>query len=53
MTDAEQLFHFPPHDHVFLGKDHDKAEKWARRGGDYFGGKLDKALKAALRQERR
>ncbi|MDB5638858.1 MAG: cation diffusion facilitator transporter family protein, partial [Bradyrhizobium sp.] len=31
MTDAEQLFHFPPHDHVFLGKDHDKAERrtWA------------------------
>src|ERR1700737_3219543 len=31
MTDAETIFHFPPHDHVFLGKDHDKAERrtWA------------------------
>jgi len=31
MSDAEQLFQFPPHDHVFLGKDHDKAERrtWA------------------------
>jgi cation diffusion facilitator family transporter len=31
MTDAEQLFQFPPHDHVFLGKDHDRAERrtWA------------------------
>jgi cation diffusion facilitator family transporter len=31
MTDAEQLLPFPPHDHVFLGKDHDKAERrtWA------------------------
>src|ERR1700687_3054501 len=27
MTDAETIFHFPPHDHVFLGKDHDKAER--------------------------
>jgi len=31
MTDAEQLLPFPPHDHVFLGKDHDRAERrtWA------------------------
>lgn len=31
MSDAEQLFQFPPHDHVFLGKDHDRAERrtWA------------------------
>lgn len=31
MSDAEQLFQFPPHDHVFLGKDHEKAERrtWA------------------------
>jgi cation diffusion facilitator family transporter len=31
MSDAEELFQFPPHDHVFLGKDHDKAERrtWA------------------------
>jgi cation diffusion facilitator family transporter len=31
MTDAEQLLPFPPHDHLFLGKDHDKAERrtWA------------------------
>ena len=31
MTDAEQLLPFTPHDHVFLGKDHDKAERrtWA------------------------
>jgi len=31
MTDADQLLPFPPHDHVFLGKDHDKAERrtWA------------------------
>jgi cation diffusion facilitator family transporter len=31
MSSAEELFQFPPHDHVFLGKDHDKAERrtWA------------------------
>ena len=31
MSNAEELFQFPPHDHVFLGKDHDKAERrtWA------------------------
>jgi cation diffusion facilitator family transporter len=31
MSDAEQTFQFPPHNHVFLGKDHDKAERrtWA------------------------
>jgi cation diffusion facilitator family transporter len=31
MTEAETLLQFPPHDHVFLGKDHDKAERrtWA------------------------
>ena len=31
MTEAASLFEFPPHDHVFLGKDHDKAERrtWA------------------------
>jgi cation diffusion facilitator family transporter len=31
MTNAETIFQFPPHDHVFLGKDHDKAERrtWA------------------------
>ena len=31
MTDAETIFQLPPHDHVFLGKDHDKAERrtWA------------------------
>jgi len=31
MTGAEQLLEFPPHDHVFLGKDHDRAERrtWA------------------------
>jgi cation diffusion facilitator family transporter len=31
MSDAESLFQFPPHDHVFLGKDHDRAERrtWA------------------------
>jgi cation diffusion facilitator family transporter len=31
MTNAETMFQFPPHDHVFLGKDHDKAERrtWA------------------------
>jgi cation diffusion facilitator family transporter len=31
MTDAQSIFQLPPHDHVFLGKDHDKAERrtWA------------------------
>jgi cation diffusion facilitator family transporter len=31
MANAETMFQFPPHDHVFLGKDHDKAERrtWA------------------------
>src|SRR6202165_498550 len=31
MSDAETIFPLPPHDHVFLGKDHDKAERrpWA------------------------
>jgi cation diffusion facilitator family transporter len=31
MTDAETSLRLPPHDHVFLGKDHDKAERrtWA------------------------
>src|ERR1700694_2544740 len=31
MTSAETIFQFPPHDHVFLGEDHDKAERrtWA------------------------
>ena len=31
MSDTEQLFHFPPHDHVFLGTDHETAERrtWA------------------------
>jgi cation diffusion facilitator family transporter len=31
MSDAGQMFQLPPHDHVFLGKDHDKAERrtWA------------------------
>jgi cation diffusion facilitator family transporter len=31
MTDTQSIFQFPPHDHVFLGKDHDKAERrtWA------------------------
>jgi cation diffusion facilitator family transporter len=31
MTNAESIFQFPPHDHVFLGEDHDKAERrtWA------------------------
>jgi hypothetical protein len=27
MTDAETIFQLPPHDHVFLGKDHDKSER--------------------------
>ncbi len=31
MTDTESIFQIPPHDHVFLGRDHDKAERrtWA------------------------
>src|SRR6266853_1631061 len=31
MTNAETIFQFPPHDHVFLGEGHDKAERrtWA------------------------
>jgi cation diffusion facilitator family transporter len=31
MTNTESIFQIPPHDHVFLGKDHDKAERrtWA------------------------
>ncbi len=31
MSDAGTIFQLPPHDHVFLGKDHDKAERrtWA------------------------
>jgi cation diffusion facilitator family transporter len=31
MTDSESIFQFPPHDHVYLGRDHDKAERrtWA------------------------
>ena len=31
MTDAESIFQIPPHHHVFLGEDHDKAERrtWA------------------------
>src|SRR6202140_4296392 len=31
MTDTEATFRIEPHDHVFLGKDHDKAERrtWA------------------------
>src|SRR6202043_2924199 len=31
MTDINSTFQFPPHDHVFLGRDHDKAERrtWA------------------------
>jgi cation diffusion facilitator family transporter len=31
MLEAEELFPFPPHDHVFLGKDHERAERrtWA------------------------
>jgi cation diffusion facilitator family transporter len=31
MTEADTLFQIPPHDHVFLGKDHDRAERrtWA------------------------
>jgi cation diffusion facilitator family transporter len=31
MTDGQSIFQFPPHDHVFLGRDHEKAERrtWA------------------------
>src|ERR1700692_3982567 len=31
MTNAESIFQIPPHDHVFLGEDHEKAERrtWA------------------------
>src|ERR1700749_4560114 len=31
MTDAETIDQFPPHQHLFLGKDHDRAERrtWA------------------------
>ena len=31
MTDAQSIFQLPPHDHVFLGRDHDRAERrtWA------------------------
>src|ERR1035437_10062052 len=31
MIKADSVFQLPPHDHVFLGKDHDKAERrtWA------------------------
>jgi cation diffusion facilitator family transporter len=31
MSGAESIFQLPPHDHIFLGKDHDKAERrtWA------------------------
>src|SRR5713101_1108265 len=31
MTDTETAFQLPPHDHMFLGKDHDRAERrtWA------------------------
>src|SRR6266436_4688907 len=31
MTDTESTFQLPPHDHMFLGKDHDRAERrtWA------------------------
>jgi len=31
MSETETIFHIPPHDHVFLGRDHDKAERrtWA------------------------
>jgi cation diffusion facilitator family transporter len=31
MTDTESAFQLPPHDHMFLGKDHDRAERrtWA------------------------
>jgi Co/Zn/Cd efflux system component len=31
MTESETIFQIPPHDHVFLGEDHDRAERrtWA------------------------
>src|SRR5579859_3459207 len=31
MSDSDSIFQFPPHHHVFLGKDHDRAERrtWA------------------------
>jgi Co/Zn/Cd efflux system component len=31
MTDTESTFQLPPHDPMFLGKDHDRAERrtWA------------------------
>lgn len=31
MTDTDSIFQIPPHDHLFLGKDHDRAERrtWA------------------------
>src|SRR6202051_833807 len=31
MSDAQSMFQIPPHDHVFLGEDHEKAERrtWA------------------------
>jgi cation diffusion facilitator family transporter len=31
MVEADSVFQLPPHDHIFLGKDHDKAERrtWA------------------------
>ncbi len=31
MTDSHSVFQFPPHEHIFLGKDHDRAERrtWA------------------------
>src|SRR6202142_1167554 len=31
MSDTESIFQIPPHDHMFLGRDHDKAERrtWA------------------------
>src|SRR5437588_5931945 len=31
MTDTETAFQLPPHDHMFLGRDHDRAERrtWA------------------------
>jgi cation diffusion facilitator family transporter len=30
MTDAQTIFEISPHDHVFLGRDHDKAERRTR-----------------------
>src|ERR1043166_3416379 len=31
MTNSQSIFQIPPHDHVFLGRDHDRAERrtWA------------------------